>query len=196
MKRTFDFVVAVVGLTALSPVLVLIGVVIRWRLGKPVLFCQARPGLHGQPFVLYKFRTMTNETDADGKLLPDDARLNSLGRALRSSSLDELPELFNVLKGEMSLVGPRPLLVEYLDKYDDFQRRRHKLRPGITGWAQVNGRNVTSWEEKLAMDVWYVENQSAWLDARILAKTLVMVALRRGISADGHVTAPKFMSGD
>ncbi len=160
--------------------------------GRPIFFRQVRPGLNGKPFIMYKFRTMTNERDGDGNLLPDDRRLTSFGRFLRSTSLDELPELINVLKGEMSLVGPRPLLMEYLPLYSTEQFRRHEVKPGITGWAQVNGRNAISWEDKFKFDVWYVDNQSFWLDIKILWMTLVKVFKREGISQAGQATMEKF----
>lgn len=169
-----------------------ISLLIRTRLGYPILFTQTRPGLHGKPFTIYKFRTMTDERDADGKLLPDSDRLTRLGRFLRSTSLDELPELFNVIKGEMSLVGPRPLLMQYLNRYTPEQARRHEVRPGITGWAQINGRNALSWEEKFALDVWYVDNCSLWLDIRIIALTIWKVFRREGISHQGEATMPEF----
>jgi len=161
-----------------------------------VIFTQERPGLHGRIFKMYKFRTMRDLRDAGGNLLPDEQRLTKLGRFLRSTSLDELPELFNVLKGEMSLVGPRPLLVAYLDRYTPEQARRHEVLPGITGWAQVNGRNAISWEEKFKLDVWYVDHQSFWLDLKILFMTLAKVFKREGISAEGSATAPEFMGSD
>ena len=164
----------------------------RRRLGSPVLFAQVRPGRHGKPFRMYKFRTMTDARDATGALLPDDQRLTDFGRFLRSSSLDELPELWNVLKGDMSVVGPRPLLMEYLDHYTPRQARRHEVRPGITGWAQINGRNAISWEQKFELDVWYVENASFWLDFRIFCLTFARIASRQDISAEGTETAHKF----
>ena len=192
MKRCFDLVVAVMALLALAvPLLVLVWLV-RSKLGSPVFFRQVRPGLHGQPFEMVKFRTMTDERGADGALLPDAQRLTPFGRFLRASSLDELPELWNVIKGDMSLVGPRPLLMEYLPLYAPEQARRHEVRPGITGWAQVNGRNAISWEDKFALDVWYVENQSLWLDIKILWMTVRKVLVRDGISAAGDATMPKF----
>lgn len=163
------------------------------RLGRPILFTQTRPGLHGKPFTIYKFRTMTNERDADGNLLPDPQRLTPFGRFLRSTSLDELPELFNVLKGDISLVGPRPLLMQYLERYTPKQARRHEVRPGITGWAQINGRNALSWEEKFALDVWYVDNCSLWLDIRIIALTVWKVLRREGISHQGEATMTEFL---
>lgn len=191
-KRAFDVVVSAGLLIVLAPVLGLVAVLVRSRLGSPVLFCQQRPGLAGRPFTLYKFRTMTERRLDTGEPAPDWQRLTSLGRLLRASSLDELPELWNVLRGDMSLVGPRPLLPEYLELYTPEQARRHEMRPGITGWAQVNGRNAPSWEEKLALDVWYVDHWSLKLDLRILARTLVAVLRREGISQPGHVTAERF----
>jgi lipopolysaccharide/colanic/teichoic acid biosynthesis glycosyltransferase len=182
----------VIGLILLSPVLLVIFLLVRWRLGRPAIFRQVRPGKDGEPFEMLKFRTMTDAQDATGNLLPDEQRLTGLGRFLRSTSLDELPELWNVLKGEMSLVGPRPLLMEYLPLYNPRQARRHDVRPGITGWAQVNGRNAISWPEKLELDVWYVEHQSFWLDAKILLLTVWKVVRRHGISAAGHATQEKF----
>jgi lipopolysaccharide/colanic/teichoic acid biosynthesis glycosyltransferase len=173
---------------------------IAWRvqkeLGKPVLFRQVRPGLNGKPFVMYKFRTMTEERDAEGRLLPDEKRLTPFGCFLREYSLDELPEFFNVLRGEMSLVGPRPLRMEYLDRYTPEQARRHEVKPGITGWAQVNGRNALPWEEKFKLDVWYVDNWTIWLDLKILWLTLVKVLRREGISAHGHATMPEFKGSE
>lgn len=197
MKRLFDILVSSLGLLAFSvPLIFLVGLV-RWKLGGPVFFVQTRPGWRGRPFPLVKFRTMTEERDSDGNLLPDEKRLPAFGRFLRSSSLDELPELWNVLKGEMSLVGPRPLLVEYLPLYSERQARRHEVRPGLTGWAQVNGRNASSWEERLALDVWYVENQNFWLDLKILWRTVRTVLRREGVAAEGHATMPRFRgSGD
>ncbi|NMC02463.1 MAG: sugar transferase [Chloroflexi bacterium] len=192
-KRLLDLTLTFPALLFLLPVGALVALLVRLRLGAPVLFCQQRPGRHGRPFMLYKFRTMTDARDAQGALLPDAERLTPFGRFLRSTSLDELPELFNVLKGEMSLVGPRPLLMEYLPRYTPEQRRRHEVRPGLTGWAQVNGRNALSWEEKFALDVWYVEHCSFWLDLKILWRTLVKVLRREGISSEGHATASKFM---
>lgn len=196
MKRIVDVVAAGVGLVVLSPLLVVLAVLVRLRLGSPVLFRQVRPGLHGQPFELLKFRTMTDDRDGRGELLPDAQRLTTFGAWLRRSSLDELPELLNVLRGEMSLVGPRPLLMEYLDLYTPRQARRHEVRPGITGWAQVNGRNAATWSDKFELDVWYVEHQSLWLDLRILARTLRQVVGQDGIAADGHVTAPRFTGSE
>lgn len=197
MKRLLDIIGATACCLLMWPVLLGVFVVVRFRYGVPVLFCQERPGLHAKPFLMYKFRTMTLDRDDSGKLLPDDQRLTKLGTFLRSSSLDELPGLFNVLKGDMSLVGPRPLLMEYLALYSPYQARRHEVRPGITGWAQVNGRNAISWEEKFKLDVWYVDHHSLWLDAMILWMTVIRVFAREGISEQGHVTMTRFTgSGD
>jgi sugar transferase EpsL len=192
IKRTIDLVGATAGSLLLAPVLGVLAVLVRLRLGSPVLFRQQRPGLHGRPFELLKFRTMTDARDVDGNLLPDEQRLTGFGKALRSTSLDELPELWNVLRGDMSLVGPRPLLMEYLPRYSPRQARRHEVRPGVTGWAQVNGRNAPDWEERLEMDVWYVENRTFLLDLRILFRTVLAVLRREGINREGHATAPKF----
>ena len=192
MKKIFDFTVALGALAILSPVLGVVAIIVRAQLGAPVLFCQTRPGLQGKPFSILKFRTMTNARDAQGNLLPDAQRLTRFGRFLRSTSLDELPELFNVLRGDMSLVGPRPLLMAYLPLYSPEQARRHEVRPGITGWAQVNGRNALSWEEKFAMDVWYVDHRSLRLDVKILVLTVRKVLARDGISAAGEATMPRF----
>ena len=195
MKRTLDFLISALALLMLSfPFIVLIWAV-RRQLGSPAIFRQMRPGLHGQPFMMVKLRTMTNERGTDGELLPDAQRLTPFGRFLRDSSLDELPELWNVLRGEMSLVGPRPLLMEYLPLYSPEQMRRHEVRPGITGWAQVNGRNRLSWEERFRLDVWYVERQSMWLDIQILWRTMRKVMVREGISAQGEATMPRFKGG-
>ena len=192
MKRLFDIVVSACALLVLAlPLLVVIWMV-RRKLGSPVFFTQVRPGMHGKPFKMVKFRSMTSERGTDGELLPDAVRLTPFGRFLRSTSLDELPELWNVLKGDMSLVGPRPLLMEYLPLYSPEQARRHEVRPGVTGWAQINGRNALSWEEKFRLDVWYVDNRSFWLDLKILALTVKKVFVREGISAAGEVTAAKF----
>lgn len=191
-KRAVDVIGATAGLVALAPLYVGIAATVRVKLGSPVLFRQNRPGLNGHPFQLVKFRTMTDCRYADGTLLPDSERLTSFGRWLRNSSLDELPELFNVLRGEMSLVGPRPLLMEYLPLYNKRQAKRNRVLPGITGWAQINGRNGISWPEKLDFDVWYVENQSLALDFRILVKTIFQVLRREGISAPGDATMPRF----
>lgn len=192
MKRIVDILGAGLGLLLLSPVLAIVAYKIRRDMGSPVLFRQTRPGLHGKPFQMVKFRTMRNATDAEGKPLPDAERLTKLGQFLRSSSLDELPELWNVLKGEMSLVGPRPLLMEYMPLYSVEQARRHEVRPGVSGWAQVNGRNAISWDEKFALDVWYVDNRSLWLDLKIIWLTIRRVIKRDGISAAGEATMPKF----
>ncbi len=191
-KRAFDLVIGSVLLAVSAPVLAVLAVLVRVRLGRPVLFRQRRPGLHGHPFTLFKLRTMSDARDDAGRLLADDERLSRIGRVLRSTSLDELPELFNVVRGDMSLVGPRPLLMEYLDRYTPVQARRHDVRPGLTGWTQINGRNSLSWEEKLALDVWYVDHRSARLDLRILALTVPMLLSRRGISHPGHATMPNF----
>ena len=194
-KRALDLVLVLAALPLLSPLLGVVALLVRLRLGAPVLFRQQRPGLAGQPFTLFKFRTMTGARDACGNLLPDDRRLTPLGRFLRATSLDELPELFNVLRGEMSLVGPRPLLVQYLERYTPQQARRHQVRPGITGWAQINGRNALTWEEKFAMDVWYVDRQSLWLDLKIMALTIGKMVKREGISQPGQATVQEFMGG-
>ena len=191
-KRLFDIIVALLGLVVLAPLLALVAALVALKLGRPVLFEQDRPGLRGEIFTIRKFRTMRDERDASGRLKSDAERLTPFGRWLRSTSLDELPELVNVLRGEMSLVGPRPLKVEYLDRYDEFQARRHEVRPGITGWAQVNGRNSLSWEERFRMDVWYVDNRSFMLDLRILLMTLMAVVKREGVSAERHATMPEF----
>ncbi len=192
MKRLFDISVSLTSILIFALPLLLLVYLVRSRLGSPVFFTQVRPGLNGEPFRMVKFRSMTEERSPDGELLPDADRLTRFGALLRSTSLDELPELWNVLKGEMSLVGPRPLLMAYLPLYTPEQSRRHDVRPGITGWAQVNGRNAISWEEKFALDVWYVENQSLWLDIKILWLTVRKVLMRDGISADGEVTVSKF----
>lgn len=191
MKRMFDFVLATAGILALLPIFLLIALVVRLTLGSPVLFRQTRPGRAGKPFTLLKFRTMTKES-RDAERMPDAERLTPLGNFLRRTSLDELPEMINVIKGDMSLVGPRPLLMEYLVLYNPEQARRHEVRPGITGWAQVNGRNGLSWEEKFALDVWYVENRSLTLDLRILLMTIGGVISARGISHPGHATMERF----
>jgi sugar transferase EpsL len=183
---------AALGLIVLAPVFLAVVVAIRLKLGRPVTFRQVRPGANGEFFELLKFRTMTDATDADGHLLPDSDRITPLGRWLRATSLDELPELWNVARGEMNLVGPRPLLVEYLPLYSERQARRHEVRPGITGWSQVNGRNAPDWDTKLEQDVWYVDNRSTLLDLRILARTVLAVLRREGINHDGHVTTPLF----
>lgn len=192
MQRPVDLIIILFGLLLISPGLLALWVIVRIKHGTPVLFRQIRPGRYGRPFTMYKFRTMTDERDADGNLLPDAERLTGFGMFMRSTSLDELPELFNVLKGDMSLVGPRPLLMEYLPLYSAEQARRHELRPGITGWAQVNGRNTLSWEEKFKLDVWYVDNRSLQLDIKILFLTIIKTIRRDGISAEGEATMPRF----
>lgn len=196
MKRLMDILGAMAGLLLLAPVIVLLAVLVRFKLGRPVLFRQIRPGRAGKAFQMAKFRTMTDDRDANGDLLPDAARLTGFGQFLRSSSLDELPELWNVLMGDMSLVGPRPLLMEYLPLYSKRQARRHELRPGITGWAQINGRNALSWEEKFELDVWYVENRTLWLDIKILFLTVWKVVKRDDISQDGEATMTRFTGND
>jgi lipopolysaccharide/colanic/teichoic acid biosynthesis glycosyltransferase len=192
MKRLFDLISSFVGLLFLLPVIVLIVLLVRLKIGSPIFFKQRRPGLNGEIFNMVKFRTMTNERDKNGNLLSDEIRLTKFGKFLRSTSLDELPGLWNVLKGDMSLVGPRPLLVEYLPLYSEKQSRRHEVRPGITGWAQVNGRNAISWDEKFELDVWYVGNQSIWLDVKILWLTVKKVIRREGVNKDGHATTEYF----
>lgn len=192
IKRALDILGALIGLIVFSPILIVILLMIRRKMGSPVLFHQTRPGMHGKPFQMIKFRTMRDAIDTDGRPLTDAERLTKLGQFLRSSSLDELPELWNVLKGDMSLVGPRPLLMEYLPLYSSEQARRHDVRPGVTGWAQVNGRNAISWDEKFALDVWYVDNRSLWLDLKIIWLTIRKVVKREGISAAGEATVSKF----
>lgn len=192
MKRMIDFCVALLALLILSPVMLIVAALVYRHLGSPILFCQQRPGLRGKPFILCKFRTMTDVADVSGNLLPDAERMTPFGNFLRSSSLDELPQLFNVLRGDMSLVGPRPLLMEYLPLYSPEQARRHEVRPGITGWTQINGRNALSWEEKFALDVWYVDNHSLWLDLKILMKTFGRVWSGSGVAKEGYVTTDKF----
>jgi lipopolysaccharide/colanic/teichoic acid biosynthesis glycosyltransferase len=192
VKRAVDIVVAAIGLAVAAPLLALLAALVRKCLGSPVLFRQIRPGLDARPFEILKFRTMLDATDERGEPLPDEHRLTQFGTFLRSTSLDELPELWNVLRGDMSLVGPRPLLVEYIPRYTPRQARRHEVRPGLTGWAQVNGRNAPDWDARLEMDVWYVENRSWWLDLRILARTVSAVLRREGIAAEGHVTVNRF----
>jgi lipopolysaccharide/colanic/teichoic acid biosynthesis glycosyltransferase len=196
MKRVFDVVTGFVCLAILGLPLLLLALQVRRKLGGPALFRQVRPGLNGKPFEMVKFRSMTDERGQDGELLPDSQRLTPFGRFLRSSSLDELPELWNVIKGEMSLVGPRPLLMEYLPLYTPEQARRHEVRPGITGWAQVNGRNAISWADKFALDVWYVDHRSLWLDVRILWRTVRKVLVRDGISGAGEATMAKFTGSE
>ena len=192
LKRTFDIIISALGLIILSPLLLILALLVRINLGAPVFFRQERPGLHGKIFRLYKFRSMKDALDSSGNELPDEDRLSRFGRILRASSLDELPELFNVLKGEMSLVGPRPLLVKYLKLYNEEQRRRHDVLPGITGWAQVNGRNAISWEEKFRLDVWYVDHWTPWLDLKILFMTVKKVFIHEGISAENQATTEEF----
>lgn len=192
MKRSFDLTIAAVSLVLLSPLMAVLAVAVGVAIGQPVIFRQRRPGLAGRPFVLYKFRTMTEARGADGELLPDAKRLTSFGRFLRRASLDELPELWNVVRGDMSLVGPRPLRMEYLALYSRSQARRHEVRPGITGWAQIHGRNAITWEQKFAYDVWYVDHRTFFLDLRILLVTLWKTITGNGISADGHATMPRF----
>jgi lipopolysaccharide/colanic/teichoic acid biosynthesis glycosyltransferase len=195
LKRIFDVFIAMVALIALTVPLIVLAFQVRRKLGSPVLFRQERPGRYGEPFIMIKFRTMTDARDELGQLLPDAERLPPFGRWLRSTSLDELPELWNVLRGDMSLVGPRPLLMRYLPLYNERQRRRHEVRPGITGWAQINGRNALNWEERFEMDVWYVDNLSMMLDARILCVTILKVVTREGISASGEATMQEFRGG-
>ncbi|EGR3404156.1 sugar transferase [Vibrio parahaemolyticus] len=192
MQRIFDFTASLFGLIFLSPIIALVAWKIRKNLGSPVLFRQTRPGLNGKPFEMVKFRTMKDAADEQGNPLPDSERMTSFGDKLRNSSLDELPELWNVLKGDMSLVGPRPLLMQYLPLYSKEQARRHEVRPGVTGWAQINGRNAISWEEKFKLDVWYVDNRNLLLDIKILFLTVKKVFVKEGISADGHVTIEPF----
>ena len=192
LKRAFDIAASTSALVVLSPVLAITAYKVKKELGSPVLFRQTRPGLHGKPFEMIKFRTMKDATDKAGNALPDSERLTEFGKKLRASSLDELPELWNVLKGDMSLVGPRPLLMEYLPLYNAEQAKRHNVRPGVTGYAQVNGRNSLSWEDKFKLDTWYVEHQSLWLDMKILLKTVKKVIIKDGISAEGEATMTKF----
>lgn len=196
MKRAFDFFIALLALIIFAPLFLIISFLILINLGWPVIFSQIRPGRNGKLFRMYKFRTMSDKRDTNGELLPDSERLSFFGKILRSSSLDELPGLFNVLAGDMSLVGPRPLLAEYLPLYNEEQARRHEVRPGITGWAQVNGRNAISWEEKFHLDIWYVDNQSFYLDLRILLLTLKKVVIREGINAKGEATMSMFKGND
>lgn len=192
IRRFLDIVVALSTLILMLPLLGVLAGLIRWKLGSPIFFTQERPGVHGKPFKMVKFRTMLNLSNSRGELQPDGERMTPFGSFLRSTSLDELPELWNVLKGEMSLVGPRPLLMEYLPLYSKEQFRRHEVRPGVTGWAQINGRNALSWEEKFKLDVWYVDNRSLWLDLKILVLTVKKVFAREGVSADGEATMSKF----
>jgi lipopolysaccharide/colanic/teichoic acid biosynthesis glycosyltransferase len=192
LKRFFDFVLSLMLFFISVPMLAFLFLIVKITMGTPVFFSQIRPGKNGEPFKMYKFRTMSDAVDKNGNLLPDGERLTFFGKKLRSASIDELPELWNVLKGEMSFVGPRPLLMEYLPFYNEEQMKRHNVKPGITGWAQINGRNAISWEEKFNLDVWYVENQSFWLDIKILLLTVKKVFKREGISAEGEATMPKF----
>ena len=192
-KRLLDLILTIPGLLIISPLLLIISLLVRISFGTPIIFRQKRPGYQGKPFWVYKFRSMTNAHDAENNLLPDGQRLTRLGRFLRSTSLDELPELFNVLRGQMSIVGPRPLLMQYLERYSPEQARRHEVLPGITGWAQVNGRNALTWEEKFKLDVWYVDHWSFWLDMRILLLSIVKVLRREGINQPGQATAEEFM---
>jgi sugar transferase EpsL len=196
MKRACDLAFALFGLVVAWPLLLVLAVLVWLYHGRPILFRQQRPGLRGRPFVLLKFRTMTDERDAQGNLLPDAQRLTSFGRFLRSASLDELPELWNILRGDISLVGPRPLLMQYLDRYTPEQARRHDVRPGITGWAQINGRNALDWEQRFVLDVWYVDHVSFWLDMKIIALTVWKVVSRDGISQPGHATMQEFEGSD
>lgn len=196
MKRFFDIVLALVAIGILWPVMLIVAMVIAISMGFPIIFSQQRPGLYGKPFNIYKFRTMTLEMDEHGLMLSDDLRLKGVGKVLRSLSLDELPQLFNVLRGDISMVGPRPLLMEYLSLYSERQMRRHNVRPGITGWAQVNGRNALSWREKFELDIWYVENQSLWLDLKIILMTILKVFRSEGISQNGQATMMKFTGND
>jgi len=192
MKRILDILLSLSLLIILSPLMVILAILLNFQIGSPVIFKQLRPGYKTVPFYIYKFRTMTDQRDENGELLPDEVRLTKLGKILRLYSLDELPQLFNVLKGDLSLVGPRPLLMEYLPLYTQEQARRHDVKPGITGWAQVNGRNAISWEEKLKLDIWYVDNQSFWLDIKILWLTLMKVLKKEGINQPGQATMEKF----
>ena len=196
VKRCLDFLLSLAALIILSPVLLLVAILVRCKLGSPILFKQKRPGLHEKIFCMYKFRTMTDAKDADGNLLPDEMRLTKFGKLLRSTSLDELPELFNILKGDMAIVGPRPLLVQYLPRYNERQHHRHDVRPGFTGLAQVNGRNSISWQEKFEWDVRYVENVSFLMDLRIIAKTVKVVLKRDGISSETSVTMEEFRGNE
>ena len=195
VKRLLDFVLSLIALIIFSPVILIVALLVKIKLGSPVLFKQERPGKNEKIFKMYKFRTMTDEKDQDGNLLPDDVRLTKFGKVLRSTSLDELPELFNILKGDMSIVGPRPLLVKYLPLYNEYQKHRHDVRPGFTGWAQCNGRNALSWEEKFDLDVYYTKHVSFLLDLRIIFKTIKIVLFREGISSETSVTMEEFRGG-
>lgn len=196
IKRLMDILLVVMAFLLLWPLILAIGLLVRWRLGSAVIFSQTRPGYLGKPFRIYKFRSMTDDLDADGYPLPDAMRLTTFGNFLRSTSLDELPNLWAILKGDMSLVGPRPLLMEYLPLYNTEQARRHLVRPGLTGWAQINGRNAISWQDKFMLDVWYVDHQSVWLDIKIILLTIKKIVVREGISAKGEATMPKFTGND
>ena len=193
LKRIIDIIGALVGLIVSSPIMLIVSLIIYLTMGRPVFFKQLRPGLNGKPFVIYKFRTMLDLKDKDGNLLPDEKRITAIGKFLRSTTLDELPEFWNVLKGDMSLVGPRPLLMEYLPRYTPEQARRHNVKPGMTGWAQVNGRNAITWEEKFKLDVWYVDNWNIPLDLKIIFLTILKVFKREGVSAEGYATMPEFV---
>ena len=195
IKRLFDIIATSATILILSPVIITAALIVRLKMGVPVFFKQKRPGLHGKPFIIYKFRTMTDKKDHDGKVLPDEMRLTPLGKFLRRFSIDELPQLFNVIRGDLSLVGPRPLLMEYLALYTPESARRHDVKPGITGWAQVNGRNALSWDERFKLDVWYVDNRSFMLDLKILWLTLIKVFRKEGINQNGHATMEKFKGG-
>ena len=192
MKSIIEALIALISLIMFLPVLIIVSLMIRIKLGSPIIFSQVRPGLDAKPFVMYKFRTMKDVRDEQGDLLPDELRMTSLGAFLRNSSIDELPELINIIKGEMSFIGPRPLLMSYVPLYNDYQKRRHEVKPGITGWAQINGRNAINWNDKFKLDVWYVDNRSFWLDAKILFLTIKKVFAKEGISSEGHVTTPPF----
>lgn len=196
IKRALDLALTIPAIVLLLPVMAVVAVLVRLNLGRPILLRQQRPGLHGRPFILFKFRSMRNDVDAEGRLLPDAERLTPFGRRLRATSLDELPELFNVLRGEMSLVGPRPLLMQYLTRYTPHQARRHEVRPGMTGLAQVRGRNLLSWQERFDLDVWYVDHRTLWLDVSILVSTIRTVFSREGTNTPGHATAVEFMGQD
>ncbi len=196
IKRIFDLLVSILGLLLLSPLFLIITVVIILSNGKPILFRQLRPGYKGSPFTIYKFRTMTDKFDSEGKLLPDEKRVDKFGNFLRGTSLDELPELFNIFKGDMSIVGPRPLLMQYLPRYTSEQARRHEVLPGLTGWAQINGRNAITWEDKFKYDVWYVDNWSFGLDMKIIAETIWKVIKQEGINEPGHISAAEFMGSE
>ena len=196
LKRAFDIVFSAAWLLGFAPLLLVVAILVRLKLGSPVLFIQERPGLRGRPFRMVKFRTMTDERGPDGELLSDAVRLTAFGKFLRSTTLDEFPEMWNVLVGDMSVVGPRPLLMRYLGRYDAFQARRMEVKPGVTGWAQVNGRNALSWDEKFALDVWYVDNRTFWLDMRIVVKTFFKVFARSGINSDKAATMEEFRGGN